>query len=315
MTVYKTTLRGGIRPTPEFTKKGLAQFAVNTGTKCGHDCLYCSTGSLVRMHRSFRTAGESPFGFGYAIVDPDTPERVARDARQLRSRGLVQLCTIVDAWAPEAQKHQLGRHCLEAILSQPGWAVRALTKNAAVEEDYGLMEKHRDRVLLSLSLTGTARQERQLAVIERHASPVSERIAALQEAHRRGLRTYGMLCPLLPGIADDRGTVRELLELCCRCGAEEIFVEPVNARGSGLRLMEEALREAGFDDEATAVGLVRNRRAWSAYCTNLLRTVQQEMGHLGILDKLRFLLYPTNLQPTDLASVRRDDRGVRWLGK
>ena len=103
MKVYKTTLRGGIRPTPEFAKKGLAQFAVNTGTKCGHDCLYCSTGSLVLMHRSFRTAHESPFSFGYAIVDPDTPERVARDARRLRSRGLVQLCTIVDAWAPEAR--------------------------------------------------------------------------------------------------------------------------------------------------------------------------------------------------------------------
>jgi DNA repair photolyase len=214
-----------------------------------------------------------------------------------------------------SQKHQLGRHCLEAILSQPGWTARVLSKNAAVAEDYDLMEKHRDRLLLSLSLTGTARQQRQLEVIERHASPISERIAALQEAHRRRLRTYGMLCPLLPGIADDRATVRELLLLCCRCDAEEIFVEPVNARGSGLRLMEEALREAGFDDEATAVGLVRNRRAWSAYCTNLLRTVQQEMGHLGILDELRFLLYPTNLQPTDLASVRRDDRGVRWLGK
>jgi hypothetical protein len=149
----------------------------------------------------------------------------------------------------------------------------------------------------------------------RHASPVSERIAALQEAHRLGLWIYGMLCPLLPGIADDRATVRELLELCCRCEAEEVFVEPVNARGSGLRLMEEAFRGAGFAAEATAVGLVRNRRAWSAYCTNLLRTVQQEMEHLGISEKLRFLLYPTNLEPSDLASVHRNDHGVRWLGK
>ena len=104
---YRTTLSTGIQPSPEFNKKGLAQFAINVGTKCGHDCLYCRTGSLLRMHRSFEAAGESPFGFGYSIVDPDTPERVAREASQMRNRGLIQLCTTVDAWAPEAQEHNL----------------------------------------------------------------------------------------------------------------------------------------------------------------------------------------------------------------
>jgi hypothetical protein len=37
-----------------------------------------------------------------------------------------------DAWSPEAQEHDLGRRCLAAILSQPGWTVRVLTKNDAV---------------------------------------------------------------------------------------------------------------------------------------------------------------------------------------
>ena len=78
MTLHTVKLTGGIRRTREFEKKRLAQFSVNVGTKCGHDCLYCSTGALMRMHPSFKAAGESPFGFGYAIVDPDIPERVAK---------------------------------------------------------------------------------------------------------------------------------------------------------------------------------------------------------------------------------------------
>lgn len=185
MRIHTATLSAGISRTREFEKKGLAQFAVNVGTKCGHGCLYCSTGAMLRMHPSFKAAGESPFESGYAIVDPSTPERVVRDAVAIRKRGLVQLCTTVDAWSPETQQHQLGRRCLEAVLSQPGWTVRILTKNAAVSGDFDLIERHRDRVLLGLSLTATEDKSRITAVTEPWASPVSERMKTLEQAHRR----------------------------------------------------------------------------------------------------------------------------------
>ena len=125
--VHRCQLKTGITRTPEFEKKGLATHAINVGTKCGHNCLYCSTGAVLRTHQSFRACGENPFDTGYAIVDPETPARVARAAGRIRRRGLVQLCTLTDAWAPEAREHQLGRRCLEAILSQPDWTVRILT--------------------------------------------------------------------------------------------------------------------------------------------------------------------------------------------
>jgi hypothetical protein len=50
---------------------------------------------------------------------------------------------------------------------------------------------------------------------------------------------------LLPGIADSHKQVEMLVGFVASCHAEEVFVEPVNARGPGLRLCEEALREAG----------------------------------------------------------------------
>ena len=148
MRIHTTTLTTGITRTAEFEKKGLCSFAVNVGTKCGHGCWYCSTGCLLRMHLSFRVAGESPFGAGFAIVDPTTPERVARDAKGLRQRGLIQLCTTVDGWAPEAQAYALGRRCLEAILAEADWRVRILTKNAAIQRDFDLIQWPR-RPLLS----------------------------------------------------------------------------------------------------------------------------------------------------------------------
>jgi DNA repair photolyase len=97
--VNTTTLRSGIQPSPEFAKKGPASYTVNVRTKCGHDCTYCSAGTMLRMHPSFKEVGEKPFDLGYAIMDPSMPDRVARDAETIKSenRGRVQLCTTTDA--------------------------------------------------------------------------------------------------------------------------------------------------------------------------------------------------------------------------
>jgi hypothetical protein len=73
-------LKTGITRTREFERKGIACFAANVGLKRGHDCLYCSSGAVLRTHPAFRELGENPFHHGYSIVDPSTPERVARDA-------------------------------------------------------------------------------------------------------------------------------------------------------------------------------------------------------------------------------------------
>lgn len=88
MKTYVYHLRSGIRSTRPFARKKLAQFAVNVGLKCGHGCTYCSSGALLRCHPAFKKLGRSPFDSGYAIVDPDSPEKVARDARNACKRGL-----------------------------------------------------------------------------------------------------------------------------------------------------------------------------------------------------------------------------------
>jgi DNA repair photolyase len=313
--VYIASLQQGITRTREFERKRLAAFAVNVGTKCGHGCTYCGSGALLRMHASFKQVGRSPFESGYAVVDPETPTRVARDARRLRHRGLVQLCTTVDAWSPEAQEHKLGRRCLEALLAEPGWMVRILTKNAAVARDFDLIEQYRDRVTVGLSVTATPDNAAAISVLEPYASPITERIAAMREAHRRGLRTYAMLCPLLPGIATTPAQIDELVSLGADCGAEEIFVEPVNARGPGLKLTQHALAENGYEAAATELSRIRAARAWSEYVVGLIADVQRSVRARSDVAKLRILLYPSKLTPEDLATIQQDDAGVIWLGK
>jgi len=315
MMIRRVPLNTGITRTREFERKGLATHAGNVGLKCGHDCLYCSTGAVLRMHPAFRRLGESPFGHGCAIVDPTTPERVARDAARLRDRGLVQLCTLTDAWAPEAKMDDIGRRCLQAILAQPGWSIRLLTKSASVRDDFDLIEQHRDRVLVGLSLTATPGRADINKVIEPNASDIQDRMLAMVEASRRGIRTYGMLCPLVPGVADLPEQVSQLVEFTAECRAEEIFVEAVNPRGPGLKHCQEALEQWGYGQEAAAVAGVRKREGWSQYCLDLVRNVQASVRRHFDIGKLRFLLYPSRLLPEHETALRNDDAGVVWLGK
>jgi DNA repair photolyase len=315
MKVHHTTLKTGIARTKEFEKKGLAAFSVNVGTKCGHGCINCSTGSMLRMHPSFRDAGENPFGTGFAILDPSTPERVAADAKKIKVRGVIQLCTTVDAWAPEAQVDAIGRRCLEAILSEPGWTVPIRTKNAAVLRDFDLIERHRDRVLVGISMTATESKANLVSVIEPNASTIPERMHALREAHRRGLRVYGMLCPLIPGVACDRTDLEELIDFSLECGAEEIFAEPINGRGPGLKRTAEQLAAAGFSAAAGEVNRVRSQEEWSRYMVRLLRDIRQVLAARRATDKLRFLLYPARLVLADREWVQNNMLGVKWLEK
>jgi DNA repair photolyase len=311
--IHRYPLATAIHRSPEFAKKKLADFSVNVGVKCGHACTYCSSGAVLRCHRAFRELSESPFKNGYAIVDPDIPDKVAAESKRIRKRGLVQLCTTVDAWCPAAQQHDLGRRCLEALLSEPGWTVRILTKNAAVARDFDLVEKHRDRVLVGLSLTGTADKDKVLAVVEPNAPPVSERMQVLREARDRGLRTFGMLCPLLPGIADAPEQIEELVAFLDRCGVEEVFAEAVNQRGPGLKATEDALRESGFLAEAASLARIRRAENWSVYVADLIHNLQVALRAHNMIDKLRFLLYPTKLLPADRARIEADAAGVVWL--
>jgi len=312
---HNYSLKSGITRTPEFQKKRLASFSVNCGVKCGHDCLYCSTGAMLRMHPAFKTCGENPFGFGYAIVDPDTPARVAKDAKRIPGRSMIQLCTIVDAWAPEAQEHQIGRRCLQAILAEPGWSVRILTKNTAVRNDFDLIEAHKDRVLVGLSITATPEKADVMQVIEPNASSNRDRVLAMKEAASRGMRTYAMLCPLLPGIADSPDQIEQLIRLAVEFHAEEVFVEPVNPRGAGLWLCQEAMESHGMAAEAASIARIRSRKNWSRYVLDLIANVQRAMRQHSDIAKLRFLLYPSRLLPEHVEAIKKDDAGVIWLGE
>jgi DNA repair photolyase len=124
-----------------------------------------------------------------------------------------------------------------------------------------------------------------------------------------------MFCPLLPGIADSPEQIDQLILFASEVGVEEIFIEPVNPRGPGLIMMQEALKSKGYRFEAAHIESIRAKENWSWYVTRLIKNVQRSVHKMYDMRKLRFLLYPSRLEPQDRARIEQDDAGVVWLGK
>lgn len=313
LNAYERPRQDGIVRTKEFEKKGLATFAVNVGLACGHACHYCSSPSLRRTHQEFQRLEQSPYTTGIAIVDPKTPQRLLDNIPRLTDDDVVQICTLDDAWSPEARRHDLGRKCLEIVLKETSAQVRILTKSHQVQDELDLIRKHRDRVIVGLSTGAPVSREQVAQVIEPNASSVSDRLAVLNRARKMRLRTFGMLCPVLPGIGDSSEALEELFDAVLKCQPETIWLEPVNSRGNGLMKTSAALRLAGFRDEAVAVDHVRKKKNWSSYATALIKEAIQVADAKGVLDQLKILLYPKDLSPEHRAELAGYEQGVVWL--
>ena len=107
--------------------------------------------------------------------------------------------------------------------------------------------------------------------------------------------------------------IEELVRFLEECGVEEVFAEAVNQRGPGLKHTEEALRHAGFAAEANSLALIRHAENWSVYVADLIRNLQTALRNHNMIEKLRFLLYPTRLLPADKVRIQADEAGVIWL--
>lgn len=300
-----------ITRSPEFEKKTLATHALNVGVLCGHGCLYCSTPATLRTQsKLFPEYGGSAFkafAAGEAIVDPTTPDRLGRELAALKPTDTVMLSTLTDAWSPEAQEFNLGRKCLEKVLRESKAQVRSLTKNAAVANELDLLAEYRDRVMLGLSITTPLSKAKVAEVLEPHASTIQERLDALQAAHEAKVPTFGMLCPCLPGVADRPDDLDEMLAMIMPFEPVAIWAEPVNPRGPGLTLCQEALAKAGLIRIANEVSFIRGQREHAAYVTRLLGNLHTAADRAGVKHLLKILVY------SDGEQFNGDASAVIWL--
>ncbi len=283
----------------------LATYALTPNVICNR-CKY----PFRRQIRSISCRGccRAVYGFGCVMWD-----EVALQQKTKVSISPIRMHCIFDAWNVREEKQNYGRVMLQHIVSQPGWTARILTKHAEIQKDFDLIREYRDRVQIGLIIPATPNHATMMELLDPGTSSIRERLAALEKAGLMGLRTYVVLGPFLPGMAEHPRQIDELIRIAYNVRAEDIFVGTINYQNYGLRILRNTLAKRGYSYEAAAIQEISFREGWSNFTVNILRMVQTAIRTYGNVSKLKFLVHGNHLTPEAFQRVKEDDAGVLWL--
>jgi DNA repair photolyase len=163
-------------------------YVINPFTGCQHSCSYC----YARFMKKF-SGHQEPWG-QFVDVKVNAPDLLSLEITK-KKPGKVWVSGVCDPYQPLEAKYKLTRQCLE-ILAQNNWPVVVQTRSPLIMRDIDILKEGRD---FEAGLSVTTADDRIRKLFEPDAPPIQDRVRALDELHRLGIRTYAMIAPMLPG--------------------------------------------------------------------------------------------------------------------
>jgi DNA repair photolyase len=163
-------------------------YVINPYIGCQHGCSYC----YARFMKRF-SGHKEPWG-QFVDVKVSAPDLLRVEINK-KKQGRVWISGVCDPYQPLERKYGLTRRCLE-ILAQNDWPVIVQTRSPLVLRDLDILKAGRD---FEVGLTITTADDSIRKLFEPAAPSIADRIGALDELHRAGIRTHAMIAPILPG--------------------------------------------------------------------------------------------------------------------
>lgn len=170
------------------SKSQVYEYAINPYVGCSHSCKYCYAAFMKRFTGHSERWGE------FVDVKINAPELLAKEIVKKRV-GRVWVSGVCDPYQTVEKKYKLTKNCLE-ILVENGWPVTIQTKSPLVLRDSGILEKSKEA---EVGFSITTAEERIRKLFEPGAPPIKERLDALDVLHSKGIKTFAMIAPVLPG--------------------------------------------------------------------------------------------------------------------
>jgi DNA repair photolyase len=211
------------------TKSKLTDYVINPYIGCQHGCKYC----YAEFIRRFQNIKE-PWGtFVYAKVN--CPELLEKELEKNKA-GHIWLSSVCDCYMPLEEKFELTRKILKVIAKSPykkKFTIEILTKSALVKRDFYLLKQ----LNVELGCSINTLNEKASRTIEPLASSPKERVNVLREAKKEGIKVFGFISPVLPGITN----LEELFKELSFC--EYVWIELLNTRKSTLDRLMPVIRQ------------------------------------------------------------------------
>ncbi len=198
--------------------------------------------------------------------------------------GRVFISSVCDGWQPREASYCLTRRCLEILLHYR-YPLTILTKSTLAGRDLDLLASSRDRVEFGVTITTLDEGLRRL--IEPRSSPSAEHLNLLQEAKRRGIRTYAFLGPLLPYLSDTEANLNSLLRAVKDAGADYFYIDQLNRRFGVWQSLKGILQEHCPDLIEVYRKLLFDESARKKYSERLMSSVNCSARRQGLDDRMR----------------------------
>jgi DNA repair photolyase len=114
-----------------------------------------------------------------------------------RKRSTALLSSVCDPYQPVEARYGLTRRCMEA-LRDSGWGIEILTRSPLVVRDKSLLASAARELKVSVGFSIPTDSDEVRLLVEPHAPPIQQRIAALKELHEAGIDTWVFIAPMLP---------------------------------------------------------------------------------------------------------------------
>jgi DNA repair photolyase len=173
--------------------EGRGHYYVNPYVGCMIGCDFCYAAHRVDLSRALGGLPELPWG-RYVEVKVNAAEVLRREVRE-HPPGIVRLSPIVtDPYQPLERRFRITRQCLEVLL-EFGFTPLVLTRAARVLDDVELLARF-PRAAVGLSIPTDDDAIRR--IFEPGGDPIDDRLDALARCHGAGIRTFGVVQPMLP---------------------------------------------------------------------------------------------------------------------
>ncbi len=164
-------------------------YALNPYRGCAHACAYCYAPSVIHWNKG---------KWGELVEAKVNLPRILSKELRLKKKGVVGLGTVTDPYQPAERRCEITRRCLE-LLQMHDFPVCIQTKSSLVLRDIDLFKKFSN---IEVGITLTTLDDTARAKMEPGASNVEERLRALSELEKSGIKTWVFMGPVMPYITD-----------------------------------------------------------------------------------------------------------------
>lgn len=201
-------------------------YVVNPYTGCRFGCKYCYAYFVGRFRHPSEEWGS------YVDAKLNAPELLKKELlaklgkNKKKDLGEIFFSSVTDPYQGIEAKYLLTRQCLSVLadLAYQG-KVTILTKSSLVTRDIDVFTELYD---LEVGITVTSTGDPITRYLETFAPPNEDRLKALVQLHKAGIKTYAFIGPLLPHFVWKSRELDNLFKQLKSAGISYLYVEHLN---------------------------------------------------------------------------------------